>query len=395
MARVTPVAELLNRAAPMLIPYGPSEAGVACVGLFPEQGGFPVEYAAIRKASALYDDPTRGTIVITGKDRLDFLNRMLTQELKGFGAMTCRRSFWLNKKGRIDGDLRLINMGDRIIVDVDTFAAPRCVTGLNAYVIAEDVTVVDESEAWHRLQLHGPGAASVLAARSSVIEGVAIDQIQPGQVARVSVGGTEVIADRWDSAGEIGLHLLMPASGASAVYAKLLEAAHDVGNGPNLRPALRPIGWLALNTARIEAGTPMYNIDFGPESLPGETGVLNDRVSFTKGCYLGQEIVARMHALGAPKQIVVALKLDGPAQAQGDELAPLCEAGGAVFADESSVDPIGTITSATLAPMVSRSAVALASVKFKHASAGTRVWVVADGVRTGATIQGKLAFYPK
>ncbi len=123
---------------------------------------------------------------------------------------------------------------------------------------------------------------------------------------------------RDDSAGEIGLELIVPASGARAVFELLLTAAHSPDEHQHGAPSsddlvsrvrLRPAGWFAYNIARLEAGTPLYNIDFGPDSLPAETGLLHSRVSFTKGCYLGQEIVARMHARGHPKHTLVPIRM--------------------------------------------------------------------------------------
>src|SRR5439155_2357027 len=101
------------------------------------------------------------------------------------------------------------------------------------------------------------------------------------------------------------------AESAVAIWQQLIEAGHDQNHGAAVLrgvPAtlgaqvrLRPAGWHAFNIARIEAGTPLYNIDFGPESLPAESGVLLGRVSFTKGRYFGQEVVARMQSRGHSK----------------------------------------------------------------------------------------------
>src|SRR5439155_17574914 len=117
----------------------------------------------------------------------------------------------------------------------------------------------------------------------------------------------------------------------------------------------RRIGWHAYNIARIEAGWPIFNIDFGPDSLPHETGVLEDRVSFKKGCYLGQEVVARMQSLGHPKQRLVGLKAKEWTTSGGEEGVP--EEGTRVYAQargqEGGQPPevVGAVTSSAASPM--------------------------------------------
>src|SRR4051812_36724439 len=109
MAAVSPLLRWHQQAEAALQTYGPPEAGVQVVETF---GELELEYAALRKHCVLIDQPQRGTIQVTGADRLAFLNRMVTQELKGLAPFQVRRSFWLNRKGRIDADLRIIELGD-------------------------------------------------------------------------------------------------------------------------------------------------------------------------------------------------------------------------------------------------------------------------------------------
>src|SRR6185436_21150893 len=117
--------------------------------------------------------------------------------------------------------------------------------------------------------------------------------------------------------------------------------ALSTGRSMDARTGLaRRIGWHAYNIARLEAGWPIFNIDFGPDSLPHETGVLNDRVSFKKGCYLGQEVVARMQSLGHPKQRLVGLKAVEETGADEDRVP---EAGAALHAARPAEKPADVI----------------------------------------------------
>ncbi|HYD00973.1 MAG TPA: glycine cleavage T C-terminal barrel domain-containing protein [Phycisphaerales bacterium] len=414
MTAPTPLHPLFDHAEARWERYGPPPGGadhlpqVDVAALF---DFVDIEYAALRKTCALLDQPHRGTLVFTGGDRMAFLNRMVTQELKGAAPFTAHRAFWLNRKGRIDADLRLIVLDDRVIADVDLFAADRARRTLDAYIIADDVAVADASQSLHRLALHGPGAPAILSSFSSHVAGSPVAGIEPGGVSVVDVEGHRVIADRWDSTGDIGLELTLAAEAVVPVFQTLLQAAHQNAQGHtgvNPRPRLRPIGWHAYNVARVEAGTPLYMLDFGPDALPAETGVLHDRVSFKKGCYLGQEIVARMNALGRPKQGVVGLKFERSegADTSPASVSPLPAAGAPVFldplpADGKAAEAVGTVASGTSSPMLGGVPVAFAMVKQKHTAPGTRVLVPcvdhpdAQPLMRPATVQSTLAFWSR
>ena len=351
-----------------LHPYGDPQRGLLVPMAFEH---VELEYAAIRKACALVDLPQSGTIEATGADRIGFLNNLLTQELKALEPMACVRSFWLNRKGRIDSDLRLVDDGQRLRMAADALVAGATAEALAEFVFAEDVTLADATEATHRLALHGPQSAQALMAVADTDEHVGLE---PDRAMVVMIAGTSVLVEREDSAGEMGLVLTMPVDAAGAVYERLAGVE-----------GVRPCGWLAYNIARIEAGWPLFQIDFTGESLPAETGVLHDRVSFTKGCYLGQEVVARMQSLGKPKQLLVALRL-----AEGHESRLPAEKA-SIYAEAQGDKAIGTVTSSTIAPMLSATPIALAQVRTAHAEAGTVLHVEAEGARTAFEVQPQLA----
>jgi len=146
---------------------------------------------------------------------------------------------------------------------------------------------------------------------------------------------------------------------------KLLSTftGEEVGKRP-----VRPAGWAVFNTSRIEAGRPMFGIDFDDTVLPAETGQLSRAVSFTKGCYLGQEIVARMHARGQVARQIVGIRMQ-------DDALPLA---GAPIIDEKS-NQIGGITSSTISPILSNASIGLGMMKSAFASPGTSVRVAAEG----------------
>lgn len=355
-------------------------------------GELMLEYAALRRNAVLVDMPHRAVIELRGGDRIGFLNRMVTQELQGLEPGHTRRAFWLNRKGRIDSDMHLIELGDRMLIEVDAFSVERTIAGLSAYVITEDCVFRDLTQSSHRLSLHGPTAAALLDALDPTMTAASL---VPGQVRTGTFATHQVIVVREDWCSVPGYELIVPAAAAESIYRLLVQEGHDPHHGAGAlrisgqgtlgsRIRLRPAGWMALNIARLEAGTPLYHIDFGSDSLPAETGVLDSRVSFTKGCYLGQEIVARMHARGHPKQRLTGFTLDASGFDQ-----PLPGAGSAIR--DASQTVIGSVTSSTYSPMRGSQRIGLSMVKYQNAVDGASVTIDADGTPCSGRLHTSLA----
>lgn len=367
------------------LPYGPrDEEGLVRHVLPAMFGEVELEYAAIRRGAGLMDCPNRATIRVSGGDRHEFFRRMLTQDLLDLAPGRAKRTFWLNRQGRIVADLLLVERDDATLIDVDIHQAAAAIETLDAYIIADDVVMEDVTESFYRIEMHGPKAMEVIGKASG--EGAGDEaSLDDGEATSVTIAGADIDVARADTAGEIGLLFFVPRAKLSAVWEALLAAGDppaDAAAGPRF---VRPVGWYAYNIARIEAGTPLFNVDFGPQNLPHETGVLRDRVCFTKGCYLGQEVVARMESLGRPKQRLVGLKIDG-------EALPIAEA--QVFAgdDEGLGTPIGVVTSSTPSPMLGAKPIAFAMIKSAHADDGKAVRVLAEGEAVPATV-GPLRFW--
>jgi len=371
-------------------PLEGDDAGVRLVETF---GELHAEYAAIRRAAALLDQPMRAVVRATGADRLEFLGRMITQAVATLEPHQSASSFWLNRKGRIEADLRAIHRPDETLLETDCWAAPALAASLAEYVFTEDVAFEPLGERTHRLALHGPLAPALLERVGAHVAGPALGDLREGRNAGVTVAGSEIVVDRLDSTGEPGLEMIIPADRAADVYAALLEAMRSTAapdadpERPGGGPRARAIGWHAYNMARLEAGTPLFRIDFGSTNLPHESGVLHERVDFRKGCYLGQEVVARMESLGRPKQALRRLSVE--ATIEDDSQQPVT--GDPVFAsDEPGADPVGAVTSSAIAPMLGGRIVCFAQVKWKHAEPGSIVAIGAGGSRLRARVEDTL-----
>jgi folate-binding protein YgfZ len=364
------------------IPYGPD--GVSeehCCEIVESFGPIEPEYAAMRRYCGVLDAAHRTVIVLTGSDRLDFLDRMITQGVAKLAPGQITRSFWLNRKGRIVADLLVANLPDRTLLEVDLHAAQATFDSLDAFLFTEDAEMSLDIEAFTQIRLYGP--ASLVALDGLLEEGASpdIDSVTEG-----SLGGVSVTMIRVDEVGEPGVALIFARDAAESVWSTLIEWESET------KQRIRPIGWSAYNTARIEGGTPLFNVDFGCDSIPHESGLVESRVNFSKGCYLGQEIVARVHNLGHPKQIIRAITLD-----------PACMpvAGAQVFASLEGADgeahlgpQIGWITSSTIAPMLGASPIAFGMLKFHHAELGASLLIPSEGETHAASIRDGFCFLP-
>ena len=359
--------------------YLPWADGGDPVALVPASyGSVEVEYAALRRGCALLDGCARGIIRVRGKDRLDVLQRMLTQDLRGLESGGVRRSFWLNRKGRIDADLSVVAFDDHWLLECDALDAPGAAASLSSFIFNEDIELVHDATL-RVLSLAGP---STFEALTAVGADTGVLAPSDARSCMVHVAGIPCHAWRLDWFGVPTVHLACAAERAAELW-KALLAQVDLAHG---RRRVRPCGWYAQNIARIEAGEPWCHVDFGRESLPHESGVLRERVSFTKGCYLGQEIVARMESLGKPKQVVAALRIVGDAlPSAGEQIFSLTEGGGLA-------EQVGAVTSSTLSPMLGAVSIALATVRTAHAAPGTILAVNAEGMTARAVVQPTLRF---
>ncbi|HWE03519.1 MAG TPA: glycine cleavage T C-terminal barrel domain-containing protein [Tepidisphaeraceae bacterium] len=333
------------------------------------------EYAAIRKASALIDEPQRGILELTGEDRLAFLNNLLTNQTwdkatkTGLAAGAGVYAFFLNGKGRIITDACVIERGDRTWLDMDARLVDSTRQAFDKFLFRERVKMTSRVGDLHTLALHGPGTSKIL--------GEVCDP-PPGELEQVGSFATrlfdvDVVLWRDDACGVSGFHMVAESAKVGKIWDGLLARFFE--NQEPGRRRLRPAGWAAFNATRIEAGRPIFGIDFDDTVLPAETGQLARAASFTKGCYLGQEIVARMHARGQVARQIVGLRV-------ADDALPM--AGALLYDDQNN--QVGGITSSTVSPVLSNACICLGFAKKAFIPPGSIVKVPAEGAMRQATV---------
>lgn len=290
-----------------------------------------LEYAAIRKSVGLFDAPCRGTILLEGEDCLPFIDRMTTQKLSNMTECESRLAFVTDRKGRIIADVIVACDNGRAIIDCDVTVVKSLLEHLEMYVVADDVHITNTTQEEHRLWLIGPASNTL----------------------DVSSNTTFSLPKQF--LGLEGIAMSVSPNEAGKVWEKYINQE------------VRPIGWYALNMARVEECTPVFRIDYDSKNLPHETSCCSSRVRFDKGCYLGQEVVARMESLGQPKQLLVRLEIpSGELPVSGSEIwNKQSEEGGKV---------IGVVTSSAISPMRGGDIVVIAMVKKNYAQIGSTVY---------------------
>jgi folate-binding protein YgfZ len=330
------------------------------------------EYAAIHKGAALLDQPFRGFLEISGKDRHSFLNNLVTNQVwdkdkkAGLSAGQGVYAFFLNTKGRVVVDMNILEIGDRLLLEMDARHVEPTRIAFEKFCFAEKATVENGIGKRHDLAIHGPSAAQVLGLT---------EPLDPMQSRAIRVFDIDCIVWRDDPTGHPGYQIIVDTALAAQLWTSLLKSFGE-STGIGKRP-LRPIGWAAFNATRIEAGRPFFGIDFDDSVLPAETGQLSRAVSFTKGCYLGQEVVARMHARNVVARQIVGIRMN-------DDSLPI--AGSHIFAPDGSNNQVGGLTSSTVSPILSNASICLGIVKKAFVAPGSIVEIPAEGSMRKGTV---------
>ena len=278
-------------------------------------------YEALEGEAALVDRSRRTILKLTGKDPVGMLNAILTndvpkEENRGFYAVL------LNPKGRIQTDLRVLQWADDVFIDTEPEGARAAREILGRYAPFSRVKIEDLSGAetsWTVLGLYGPHAGEHLGGL----------RLAEHETARMEVGSASPLAVAGVAVPVSGFDLVGPADALRRAREHLIKAG------------AKPAGPEAYEAARIAAGIPRFGADITPENFPAEAGILERAVSFSKGCYPGQETVARMHYRGHPNKTLHRLAVEGPSPTPGTP----------ILQNEKQV---GTITSTTPLPVNGR-----------------------------------------
>jgi folate-binding protein YgfZ len=292
--------------------------------LVADYGDDPAEYRAIRESTGVLDFSFRGRICLTGNDRVRFLHGQITNDVKRLKTGEGCYAALTTAKGRMESDLNIFNLPDELLLDFEPGLTDRVSGRLEKFIVADDVQIVDAAPHYGLLTVQGPKAADVVKL-VGLIENPPEKEFTIAKITDETLG--EIYLATLRRLSMPGFDFFVPNASLGAVADKLIAAAKSVGG--------RMCGWTAFESARIESGVPRFGPDMDESNLPMEC-IEGRAVSFNKGCYIGQEVLNRIHALGHVAKEFRGLRL-------ADDLAKLPNKGDKLFHDGKE---IGYITSA-------------------------------------------------
>ena len=245
------------------------------------------EYELLRESAGLADGSARGKLRLAGGEAAEFLQGQVTNDVEALAPGAGCYAALLSHKGKVQADMRVLRGDDWIWLDAEPGLEPLLERTIRMYGIGRDVRAENETDTHAILSVLGPAARS------------ALDTEPPAEEHSFVVGENGLYVSTL-----LGVDVICPAADADAVRLAL---------------GVEPVSEAAAECLRIEAGRPRFGVDFGTETIPEEAGLNERAVSFTKGCYVGQETVARLHYKGKPNRHLRGLRLSEPA-ATGAEL---------------------------------------------------------------------------
>jgi folate-binding protein YgfZ len=295
------------------------------------------QYRQLREECGLLDRSGRGKLVVSGPDAAEYLQGQLTNDVEALAPGEGCYAALLDRKGHMQGDMRVLRLAaEEIWLDTEAEALEAVRRHLETYKIGRQVEVEDVTA--ERAIASAIGPRSVEVAGTAVLPEHASEATVVGGVDCLAVGTTE------------GIDLIAAAADAGRLRAALLAAG------------AAEVSAEAAEVLRIEAGRPRFGAEMSAETMPAEAGIVERAVNFEKGCYIGQEPVARLHYKGRPNRRLRGLELSAPAR-PGDAL-------------RLGEKEVGRIGSACVSP--ARGPIALAIVR-REAEPGAELSAGEDG----------------
>jgi folate-binding protein YgfZ len=316
------------------------------------------EYRLSCEHAGLFDQSHRGKIELTGPDAVSFLHNLCTNDIQGLPVGHGCEGFLTTAKAKVVAYARVFCLPGQenqkaLWLDVDPGQSAAVVLHLNKYLISEQVEITDRTKDFGQLHLAGLEAKSVLTQLMG--KELALEDLQI--LLDTAAGPSAWQIRRDDRLSVPGYDILSPAQGADRVWQALIDAG------------ARPAGQEAFEILRLEAGTPVYGIDIDETVMAPEVGRTEQAISYTKGCYLGQETIVRTRDLGHVNRSLMGLKISGDRAVPG---------GSKLFREGKEV---GRVTSSGVSPRLR--VIALAYVQRGCQETGARLELqAAEGVRT-------------
>jgi len=302
-------------------------------------------YKAARERAATIDRSDRGRIVVSGADRASYLQGLLTNDVVALKPGEGCYAAYLTPQGRMISDMRVVETGDELFLDVEEAVAAPLAERLDTLIFAEDAQVKNVTNDFALFGVVGPTSTDVIVTAT----GVQVSSLT-NQYDNLREGALTIVRD--DAFGVSGFDMYVDRAGAGPLREKLLAAGAMTASDAT------------VEVLRVEAGRPKFGADMNTDTIPLEAGIEDRAISLTKGCYVGQEVIVRVLHRGhgrVARRLVGLLFADGSSPAKGD----------AVFSGDKQV---GDVTSAVFSP-TKGAPIALAYVQRDYTSVGTELIV--------------------
>jgi folate-binding protein YgfZ len=316
-----------------------------------DYGDWLAEHEALRTTAAVMDLSFRGRICLVGTDRVRWLNGQVTNNVKDLQVGQGCYAALVTAKGRLQSDLNIACLANELLLDFEPDLTAGILQRMEKFIIADDANGVDAAPHYGLLSVQGPKAASAVRSLGLALE------LPTSPMSFTTVDDTtlgEIYLMNQPRLGTSGFDLFVPTAALGAVLDKLIAATRQLGG--------RACGWQAWETARIEAGIPRFNADMDETNLAPETGIENRAISYSKGCYIGQEVIARIRTYGQVTKALRGLQL-------ADDVEKLPVKGDKLFFEGKEA---GYITSAVASPALKRN-IALGYVRKEMNQIGARL----------------------
>ena len=309
------------------------------------------EHSALRESAGVLDLSCRGRLSLAGADRQRFLNGQVTNNVKELKTGEGCYAALVTAKGRMVSDLDIYYLPDELLLDFEPGLSAAIIERFEKFVIADDVQVVDAAPHYGLLSVQGPKSAEVV---NQLSLGLSFPEKPLSFVSANEPTLGEIYCMNHSRGAATGFDLFIPAAALAAVADKLIAAAKSIGGCA--------CGWQALEMARIEAGIPRFGADVDETNLAPEAGIEERAISYSKGCYIGQEVIARIRTYGQVAKSLRGLLL-------ADDLSELPKKGDRLFHGDKEA---GFITSALASPTFRRN-IALGYVRRECHEPGTEL----------------------
>ena len=331
--------------------FAPNFGKLNGVEIILDYGSPRPETKRLRDCVGVLDLSSRGRVCLLGEDRHRFLNGQVTNDVARLAEGDGCYTLITNRKGIVQGDAAIYRLPEEILLDLEPGTAKSLAMRFQKFIVADDVEVVDAAPHFGMLSIQGSLANPLL---KSLDVAIALELKKIRRIVRKTIHGVgECYFAKHPRAGSDGYDVFVPREFLENLQTRLLDLALPLGGGL--------CGWNSLETLRIEAGIPRHPIDTSPAILAPELGREEQAIHYSKGCYIGQEVINRIRSVGRINRRLVGIVLDSGA-------GNLSGINGALLNAEQKA--VGFLTSAAYSDAVERT-IGLAFVQRGYWESGT------------------------